>query len=248
MENKAKLFGLILTAIFHAGLFLVFTGSGLKYIYPPPEEQAVLMEFPEDELSPVEMAAGIEPRTPEPEPEKEVQLVQKSEGPVEGSKLNEAEEATVSDDGDVEVPEQPRPKEINKRALFTSANNNKKDTLAPQTADKVSDALTAGHAKGNTRTGATEGAPSAKLAGRTVMGSLPLPSYEVQESGRVVVAITVDREGNVTSAIPGAPGTSISSSRLREAAKQAALRAKFNISEKAPVSQDGTITYIFTLK
>jgi TonB family C-terminal domain len=248
MENKAKLFGIILTALFHAGLLLVCTGSGLKYIYPPPEEQAMLMEFPDDDLAPVEMAAGIEPRSPEPDPEQEVKLVQKSEGPVEGKKLNEAEEATVGDDGDVEVPEQPRPKEINKRALFTSANNNKKDTLAPQTADKVSDALAAGHAQGNTRTGATDGAPSAKLAGRTVMGSLPLPGYEVQESGRVVVAITVDREGNVTSAIPGAPGTSVSSSKLREAAKQAALKAKFNISEKAPASQEGTITYIFTLK
>jgi len=78
------------------------------------------------------------------------------------------------------------------------------------------------------------------------MGSLPLPTYSVQASGRVVVRIMVDRNGNVTSAIPGATGTTVTNKILWDAAKEAALKAKFNTS--STISQEGTITYIFTLK
>jgi len=75
-----------------------------------------------------------------------------------------------------------------------------------------------------------------------------VPSYTVQKSGRVVVKITVDRNGKVTTAIPGYQGTTVTDKTLWAAAKEAALKATFNISETAPASQEGTITYIFTLK
>ena len=245
-DGKSNMFGIVLTVIFHIALLFIGVGSGLKYNYPPPEEKAILMDFISgEEPKPIEVAAGIEPRVPNPNPEEEVRLVQRSDGPVKGTKSNEALEATVGDDGDVEVPEPPR-KEINRRALFSAADNNKKDTLAPQTAETPSDNLTAGHAQGNTRTGSTDGTPSAQLKGRSVMGSLPLPTYSVQASGRVVVRIMVDRNGNVTSAIPGATGTTVTNKILWDAAKEAALKAKFNTS--STISQEGTITYIFTLK
>ena len=77
---------------------------------------------------------------------------------------------------------------------------------------------------------------------------LPIPSYTVQKAGKVVVQITVNRNGKVTSAIPGAPGTTVTDRTLYEAAKTAALNAHFNISNSAPESQEGTITYIFKLK
>ena len=245
-DGKSNMFGIGLTVIFHIALLFIGVGSGLKYNYPPPEEQAILMDFiSEEEPKPIEVAAGIEPRAPNPNPEEEVRLVQRSEGPVEGTKSNEALEATVGDDGDVEVPEPPR-KEINRRALFPTANNDKNDTLAPQTAERPSDNLTAGHPQGNTRTGSTDGTPSAQLKGRSLMGSLPLPEYSVQASGRVVVKIIVDKNGNVTSAQPGVTGTTVTNRTLWEAAKEAALKAKFNTS--SAISQEGTITYIFTLK
>jgi len=245
-DGKSNMFGIGLTVIFHIALLFIGVGSGLKYNYPPPEEQAILMDFiSEEEFKPIEVATGVEPRAPNPNPEEEVRLVQRSDGPVEGTKSNEALEATVGDDGDVEVPEPPR-KEINRRALFSVADNNKKDTLAPQTAETPSGNLTAGHAQGNTRVGSTDGTPSARLQGRSVMGSLPLPEYSVQASGRVVVRIMVDKNGNVTSAQPGVAGTTVTNRTLWEAAKEAALKAKFNTS--STISQEGTITYIFTLR
>lgn len=243
--GKDKLIGVLATVIFHGLLLTLCFSGGLKYLYPPPEEKSMVIEFEREDEPQVNIEAGNEPRSEDPDPEKEVNLVKRAEAPVEGKKANESEEATVGEDGDVEIPEPVH--QIEKRALFPSAANNRKDTLSTQRSISPSDALAAGHAAGNTSTGSTDGEPSARLAGRNVIGSLPLPSYSVQKSGRVVVKITVDRSGTVTSAIPGDIGTTVNDRTLWAAAKQAALKAKFNTSNNAPQSQDGTITYIFRL-
>lgn len=247
-NHKSLLIGIVSTMLVHGTCVFICVETGLKYIYPPPPEQSTLIEFADEEISPVEVAAGVEPRSLNPDPDREVELVQRSKAQTVGTKANEAAESTVGDNGDVEVPEPPR-KEINKRALFSAANNKQaKDTVAAQTADMISDALAAGHSQGNTDKGNTEGEPSAKLYGRSVMGSLPIPSYTVQKEGKVVVQIRVNREGKVTSAIPGAQGSTVNDKTLWEAAKKAALNAHFNVSNSAPESQEGTITYIFKLK
>jgi len=80
------------------------------------------------------------------------------------------------------------------------------------------------------------------------MGNLPEPEYNVNKSGRVVVKIMVDQYGDVVNAIPGASGTTVQDRTLWDAAKRAALKAKFNVSSSAPVVQEGTITYIFRLR
>ena len=67
-----------------------------------------------------------------------------------GTKENLAQESTVDDFGDVEKPEPPREEPINKRALFSSAQNvADQDTLAPQTSSEPSYNLQPGHASGN---------------------------------------------------------------------------------------------------
>lgn len=246
-DRKARWIGLAMTVFIHLGLLFVSFKAGLKYIYPPPEEQGILLEFIEEDTPPIKVTTGVEPRAEEANPEEDVRLVQKSEAPVEGTQPNRGVETTVGDEGDVEVPEPPQPKPINKKALFSSKKN-KQDTIAPQTADDISDRLQAGHPKGNTEVGGTDGTPSAKLEGRTLMGNLPMPSYDVQASGKVVVRIKVDQYGKVTDALPGAQGTTVTDATLWEAAKKAALEAKFNISSSAPIIQEGTITYIFTLR
>lgn len=244
--NRSNWVGIGLTVVFHALLLTLCFSSGLKYLYPPPQEQAFLMEFPDDEPFPQQMEVGNEPRSETPDPDREVQLVKRSESPVQGTKANEAPESTVGEDGDVEVPEPKR--EIDRRALFPSAANNKKDTLAQQTSSQPSPRFDEGHASGNTMTGSSDGEPSARLAGRSVVGSLQLPSYGVQKAGRVVVRIQVDREGNVTDAIPGIEGTTVQDRSLWSAAKKAALTVHFNANPNAPLSQEGTITYVFKLQ
>ncbi len=91
--------------------------------------------------------------------------------------------------------------------------------------------------------GAGEGV-SYSLGGRGAK-TLPKPTYDSPEQGRVVVSIWVNRQGIVTRAVDGAKGTNISDLNLRRMAREAALRAKFSEDPSAPDLQKGTITYNF---
>lgn len=245
-----KVVGAVFTILVHGTLLGVGFCVGLNNVSPLPVEQGILIDFSEPEPIPEEkpvISTGtVEPKAKDAEPENEIKLVQKSEAPVTAEKSTHGEETTVSPEGDVEVPEPPR-KEIKKRALFSSSNN-KKDTIAPQAADKPSDKLVAGHIDGNATQGNVTDAPQALLEGRTLEGHLPQPSYGVQKSGKVVVEIHVDNYGKVIKAKAVAIGTTVTDKKLWEAAEKAAYDAKFNISETAPATQKGTITYIFQLR
>lgn len=248
-RKRSRLTGGILTVVAHAVLIGCFFVSGFTYLDPPPpEKEMIVIDFDEVEIQkPKQRRDGTKPRAEERS--KEIKLVQQSEAQHIGTKTNEAPEATVGDQGDVEVPEPPRKKEINRKALFSAADNKtEKDTLAAQTAREVTDALKAGHALGNTKTGETSGEPKALLAGRTQNGSLPRPSYSVQKNGKVVVEIWVDNYGIVQKAVPGAEGTTVTDKDLWNEARKAAMKASFNMSADAPALQKGTITYIFKLK
>lgn len=78
--------------------------------------------------------------------------------------------------------------------------------------------------------------------------SLPKPDYNYQIEGKVVVEITVDKYGNVTKAVPGVKGSTTLNDNLLNAAKKAALNAKFDRKPDAPAYQKGTITYYFKLQ
>lgn len=99
----------------------------------------------------------------------------------------------------------------------------------------------------NGKTSGEGGSGSFSLDGRSLgPGGLPLPVYNVQEAGRVVVSIVVDPSGKVI-------GTSIHkhtntvNAALRKAALDAAKKARFNAVDKVD-NQIGTITYYFNLK
>ena len=249
--TKSRPIGIVSSILFNGLLVLGGSVAGLPYLYPPPPETSTVIEFEPEEImeeQKIEVGASVEPRSENADPTQDIRLVQNSEAPLQGTRANEARETTVGTEGDVEIPEPERDHEIDQRALFPTANNSDKDTLAAQVADKITDALTPGHAQGNTRVGNPEGEPSAKLQGRSVMGSLPLPAYNIQNSGTVVVRIQVNREGTVTSAIAGETGTTVTDRTLWKAAEEAARKAKFNVSRNAPESQQGTITYVFKLK
>lgn len=242
--------GAVLTVFMHLCLLACFFLTGFKYLDPPPPEKTpILIEFDEPEISkPKQSWDGARPQAEKPDPAKDIKLVQNSEAQLEGSKSNEAPEATVDEFGDVDVHEPEREKPIDRRALFTAADNKTdKDTLAPQTAREPSDQLKAGHASGNIKNGTTSGEPNARLVGRTTIGALPKPAYNVQAAGKVVVQIWVDQYGTVQKAVAGAQGTTATDEKLWNAARAAALKAQFNMKADAPAMQEGTITYIFKI-
>ena len=76
-----------------------------------------------------------------------------------------------------------------------------------------------------------------------MVGALPRPNFEANLSGKVVVFINVDASGIVTSATIG-KGTTISDLSLRNAAREAALKARFKPINGTSLTP-GTITYYF---
>ena len=70
---------------------------------------------------------------------------------------------------------------------------------------------------------------------------LEVPAYRCEGGGEVIVAITVNRAGEVTAARITEGGDEC----MRQAALEAARASLFNIDSSAPARQNGTITYIF---
>ncbi|MDR2467173.1 MAG: energy transducer TonB [Prevotellaceae bacterium] len=159
----------------------------------------------------------------------------------------------ITDKGDIETKTTPTPK-INQKGLFQSNSSGKEE--AKENAEVSEDKLFHGVGRETqaTRTNDTPIGPdhrspvTANLSGRTIVGSLPLPSYNSRNYGTVVVEITVDQNGNVTKSAVRPKGTTVQARELWRAAEDAARKAKFNMKTDAPVYQIGTITYIFSLK
>ena len=246
---NSSIFGLVMTLLINVLIVGLCRFNGLKYIYPPPEEKAMVIDFEELEAPRIiKKKYGRQPSAENADPKNKVEYVQKAQAQIQGTAQNVTREATVGTEGDVEIPEPPREDPIDNLSLFHSPKNSNKDTLAPHTSSEVSDALKAGHAKGNIEKGTTDGTPTARVKGRSTVGVPKKPSYDIQDEGVIVVEVWVNRQGTVEKAIPGAPGTTVSNSKMWNAARNAALETKFNINLEDPSLVRGTITYIFKLK
>ena len=246
-RRTATVIGIALTAGMHVCAISVCSFSGLKYIWPPPQEQSFVIDFTEE----VEMKRkhGVQPRSEEVDKSKPVEIVQRSQSPYTASKDNLTPETKPDDFGDVDAPT-PEPREepkIDPRAAFPGMAKKDTSLTSPHSARESGNTFRGGHAEGNAKNGQTEGRPNAHLQGRSVDGALPRPSYNVQESGRVVVTIWVDNYGKVQKAVAGADGTTVTDKTLWAAARKAAMETHFTMKSDAPALQQGTITYIFNL-
>jgi hypothetical protein len=147
-------------------------------------------------------------------------------------------------------------------AKIGAINSRAKNAFGGGKTDNGSQSTGQGNTYGRGNQGSPDGTPGAKqyglgggagkgisfsLAGRNAR-SLPKPMFPGNESGIVVVEVTVDKFGKVTKALPGIKGSNTVNTDLLEAAKKAALAANFNTDEKAPAFQKGTITYHFILQ
>lgn len=106
-----------------------------------------------------------------------------------------------------------------------------------------------GSSTGNSNTGKSTGVGgvgSWDLNGRSLTGSLPIPVYNVQDEGRVVVTIVVNPSGRVISTSINKRTNTVSTA-LRRAAEEAARKARFNVIDGVN-NQTGTITYYFKLR
>ncbi|MCU6776738.1 TonB family protein [Phocaeicola fibrisolvens] len=107
-----------------------------------------------------------------------------------------------------------------------------------------------GSPTGNSSTGKTSGVGgygTFDLNGRSLgSGNLPVPVYNVQDEGRVVVTIVVNPAGQVISTSINKRTNTVNPA-LRRAAEEAARKARFNAVDGVN-NQSGTITYYFKLR
>jgi len=252
-ENKRSgIIGIAAALLGHAGVLVISAFTGLSYLDPPPPETSFVIDF-EEEIEtpkPVETLVGRQPQAEEIDRTKEVDLVQKSEAPTVIKKPNTTPATKPDPHGDVDVPT-PKYKEepkLDPRASFPGMSEKESTSTTPHSASEASEGFKAGQPDGNTPSGKTQGSANAHLKGRTLMVSLPKPSYSAQKEGTVVVRIKVDQYGIVVEAVPGVEGTTVTDKDLWNAARLAAMKAVFNQAADAPAVQMGTITYKFKLQ
>ena len=168
----------------------------------------------------------------------------------------------------VETPNQPvKPVEQPKEKTEAEKRAEAERAAAQAAANKIAGAFGKGSqmgSKGNAGSGtgvqgspdgnASEGKTSGvggygtfDLNGRSLgAGGLPVPVYNVQDEGRVVVTIVVNPAGQVISTSINKRTNTVNPT-LRKAAEEAARKARFNKVDGVN-NQSGTITYYFKLK
>lgn len=260
--------GIVGTVIFHVGLLLVFIYFGFTTPLPLPAEQGILINFGDAETG----FGNVEPRQsrqsqqqqqstpPQPvQPSEQQVLTQDFEesvavesAPEQPKKTAKKETSETTEQPREEIKEEPEKpqREVNRNALYKGRDESTQQSNSEgATYQGGNQGSPTGSPESNDRTlGASLGGGgiSVSLTGRSPQ-NLPKPDYNQQVEGKVVVQITVDRNGNVTQAIPGVKGSNTLDSYLLAVAKRAALRAKFDRKPDAPAYQQGTITYNFKL-
>lgn len=204
----------------------------------------------------------IEPRAEEP-PLMLVEIVELPEQPTVEKRQHSAARSSVEPDTRTsrnlahETPsrkessaeaagEAPKTQTINQKALFTPVTGTPEESvpsgnrLAPEGDEESSH----GQGSGYNLSGSDQ--LDAGLRGRGLREALLKPRTDYNISGKVVIYVTVDAAGNVTSANFRQEGSTTNNTTLINLALEAARKAKFNRSSK--FSEGGTITYKFNLE
>jgi outer membrane biosynthesis protein TonB len=260
LKDKNKRQSLIASVVFHIILMIVFIFYGLTMPDPIPEVIGLPVQLA---LGNTDMGSGdIQPQSTEMPEEVEaqeevVEEVIETPEPIATQDAPSAYEVPkpVEKEKPVEKPvEKPKPvldnklkNVLNKKNLFQTKEDN--TSKGQGTSDQAGDfGKQDGAAEGNSLNGTKDGGGiSANLSGRSFKGA-PRIQSDLQESGKIVINIIVDRNGNVVRATAGGRGTTITNAALTKRVLESARKAKFSPSENAALEQPGTLEYIFILE
>ncbi len=270
-EDNKK--GIIGTTIFHVAVILIIIFLGFSTPLPLPGEEGIIINFGTDDdglglTQPRQQESSPQASTPPPASEPDVVEEIMTQDIEDAPALPSPQTEEVVPPEPVQPVEDPRPDPVQETVIEKIAEEvaerapNPNALFPGRTTDRDTEASEGattgpgnqGRESGSTdsphRTGGDSGTPdgiSFSLDGRNPV-SLPLPDYNHQVEGTVVVEVTVNRNGDVIAAIPGVRGSTTLNDYLLNTARRAAERAKFNVRPDAPASQRGTITYHFRLE
>ncbi|HUX53304.1 MAG TPA: TonB family protein [Williamwhitmania sp.] len=259
-----KIKGLTATISFHVVLLLILILINLGASTPPQENAGILINFGTDNtgLGRIEPATDVQPKlaeaaaakladeeTPMTQDYQDAPAVVKKQQTKKKQKTSKEAIKPVETNKSKDSETKPQPK-VNPKALFPGQKSDGGNQGEGEVGGKGNQGDPNGSPLTGNRIGGGNGngnVPSFNLAGRGYL-TLPTPKYNSLAEGKVVVEITVDRNGNVVKASPTIKGSTVQDEKLFEAAKDAALKAKFNVKQDAPPYQTGTITYNFRLQ
>lgn len=236
MENnrRHRAIAAAATLLFHALLIAALVAGVLRYSseqdrpeWPPADSSEILFggEFVmvgDQGASEAEAAAETETAEAVEEPANDIKVLKVSKD-LKDLKVPKAEKAEKAEAEKAEKAE--KAEAIKDRVSFGKGKGK------------------AGQPDGNSADGAVSGIAASGLGNRKAVS---LPSPAKGPMGKIVVKITVDRNGNVTSAayLSGVAPANASAS-ARRSCVEAARRSRFSADPDAPASQTGTITYTY---
>ena len=255
-EKKNKRKGIIGTILFHTLLLVAFLFMGLTYQDPPPAEEGISINFglfSDEGLGEIEAESTeeiseiVEEEIIEEQIESTEEIMtQNTVKTTSVEKKEEKEEVIKKKESKEEIIEEKKP-EVNKKALYPGKKKNENQSEGVTSSDGNQGVIN-GDPKSDVYIGGGigEDGTAYHLGGRKIEFKAK-PIYNLQVEGKVVVAITVDRLGNVINATPGIKGSTTLNKQLLKRAKTAALETKFNPKQTAPTNQQGKIIYSFRL-
>ncbi|WP_330442946.1 energy transducer TonB [Flavobacterium sp. C4GT6] len=261
LETEQEKKSFTITVVVFAILLLLCFFLGLTYMDPPPENGIAInfgtTDFGSGDVQPtqpIQSAPQPQQSTPASAPVTEEVVTQDVDDAPVISNEKPKKEPAKEPEKPKETPKPPQPSKTTTDALNSLINGPKSEGTATQgqgddnkagDKGKIDGSLQGGYGNGGGGTVGT-GTGNYRLAGRKAL-TKPAPKYLCNEQGTVVVEISVDKNGTVISAKPGARGTTNSAKCLLDQAKVAAMNTKFNSSDSAPDKQIGEIVYNFKL-
>lgn len=265
-ENKKRTQALLGTAIFHALLFLLFILAVFHTPIPPfPEggSPGIEISFGTSNMGSGNVQASDIGFQSE---EKQEQKTQKEITPTHESKIvtsdvdesisisEKEKEKHKKNTSSVQIPEKKKEEEKKPSNQLANALNKMKENSTTQSGgygnsnesgqQGTPDGTPGGGWGGGTGPGIGAGSSFYSLIkGRQIIKE-PEISDDSQEEGTVVVEVTIDASGKITSAIPGKRGSTTTSSVLYAKARQAALSSGCNPDNTVP-EQKGYIIFDF---
>lgn len=277
MNANIRSRSMILSVAVHAGLFLVLLFTMLKTQIPPFPETGgsggVIVN-----IGTVDEASGdVQPMAEVISKDPVIQKVPPATAPEEDIATQDLEEVNIPPAKKVDVKKDVKPtktevknttkpaepvKTVNPSAIYqgktTASKSQGTGSGSGDQGDKNGDPFSKYTGKNGNGTGSGGGEGtgigngtgkgiSFSLSGRKLIRTPQITDHS-QETGKVVVDITVDKDGNVETAIPGGRGSTTTSAYLFRLAKEAAMKAKFNPSPEGADIQKGTISFVFLVQ
>ena len=251
--NKNKVIAGIVTAVVHAIIVVLLFVLCFRTPLPLPGEAGVEVDmgmFAEvNEVASQQVNEATSQHDEEDilSEDEDIPMIEEVKEVKDEKEVEEVKE--VEEIEEVEEVEEEVLPVVNKRALFQVSPNNSDATITENNTNAEGDLGNPNGLKDIDRYdghGGSGGGPAYDLGGRGAK-SIPSPSRDFAEEGKVVVDIWVDKKGRVTRAEIG-KGTTVTDSNMRESARQAAMSSLFVEDKDASDIQKGTITYTFIIR